>query len=419
MTKTQDREFDIVVFGATGFSGAANARYLAAHAPADVSIALAGRSEKKLQKIRSSLPSRAAQWPLIVADVDTPSTLDAMAARTKVIVTSVGPWMRYGENLLAAAVNAGCHYLDLTAEVPFVRWSIDKYHEQAVANGSRIVHSAGFDSIPSDLPVYMLYKNAAEDNQGTLTDTTTIVRKIVMVPSGGSVDTGRVYAEQAFKKGFLRMMLDPDSLTDSPGVPTRPRTRQPRDLRIVRAAKVDPSLRGTLAPFIASFYNARVVRRTNALLDGAYGPQFRYSEALAVTQLPIVSTIAAGIITAGYAIGLGAFALPPVRRLIDFALPKPGSGPGETITAKGSLSVETYTRTTTGTRYVARLQADCEPGYVMTSIMIGESALALVCDGDRLPPAAGVLTPVAALGDVLIERLNAADLITLSCDRLN
>ena len=419
MSAPHDREFDIVVFGATGFSGAANARYLAAHAPADVSIALAGRSEKKLQKIRSSLPSRAAHWPLIVADVDTPSTLDAMAARTKVIITSVGPWMRYGENLLAAAVNAGCHYLDLTAEVPFVRWSIDKYHEQAVANGSRIIHSAGFDSIPSDLPVYLLYKAAAKDNQGTLTDTTMVLRKIVGWVSGGSVDTGRVYAEHAFKKGFLRMMLDPDSLTDSPDRPPRPRTSQPRDIRIVRAASVDPSLKGTLAPFIASFYNARVVRRTNALLDGAYGPDFRYSEALAVTQRPIVSTIAAGVITAGYAIGLGAFALPPVRRLIDIAMPKPGSGPGETITDKGSLTVETYTRTTTGARYVARLQADCDPGYVMTSIMIGESALALVRDEDRLPPAAGVLTTVAALGDVLVERLQATDKIHLECERLD
>ncbi|WP_338772787.1 saccharopine dehydrogenase NADP-binding domain-containing protein [Nocardia vulneris] len=413
---TAAREFDLVVFGATGFTGGFIARYLADHAPAQVSIALAGRDLIKLAKVRDALPPRASRWTLVQADVESPASLDAMAARTRVVVTSVGPWLRYGENLVAAAVNAGCHYLDLTAEPPFVRWSIDKFHDQAVANGCRIVHSAGFDSIPSDLPVYLLHRTVAAAGEGTLTDTTMVVRKFVMWASGGSVDTGRVLAEHAFRKGVLRLLLDRDSLTANPGE-TPPSTAQPSDLRIVRAATVDPALRGTLVPFAAAFYNTRVVRRSNALLGDAYGPGFRYSETLGVTQLPIISTVAAGAVLAGYAVAATALVVPPIRRILDRLLPTAGHGPSETIRDKGVLDIETYTRTTTGARYVAHYHADGDPGYEVSALMIGQAALALVQDGDRLPEISGVLTTAAAFGDVLIDRLRAAGL-TLDCRRL-
>lgn len=417
MPDNHSREFDVVIFGATGYSGAVTARYLAEHAPPGMTIALAGRSLTKLEQLRATLPSRAGSWPLIIAEVDTPSTLDAMAARTRVVLTTVGPWMRYGENVVAAAVNAGCHYLDLTAEPPFVRWTIDKFHEQAAANGSRIVNSVGFDSVPSDLPVYLLHRTVSDDNEGTLTDTTMVLRKIVGWVSGGSVDTGRVFAEHAFKPGFLRLMLNRESLTDSPGTDAAPRAKQPFDIRVVRGKSVDPTVKGTLAPFIAGMYNTRVVRRSNALLGGAYGPGFRYQETLGLIRLPVVSAVAAGVVTLGYAIGLSAFALPPVRRLLDVVLPKPGNGPGQLVKNNGALTCETYSRTTTGARYKAVFHSDYDPGYEMTAVIIGEAAIALIEDSDRLPAIAGVLTPAAAFGDVLVERLRTAG-ITLECRRL-
>ena len=148
-----EREFDIVLYGATGFAGKLTAEYLA-RAGGDARIALAGRSQDKLQAVRDSLGEEAQSWPLISADTSQPSTLDAMAEQTRVVVTTVGPYLKYGLPLVAACAAAGTDYADLTGESIFIRESIDVYHKQAIDTGARIVHSCGFDSIPSDLTVY-------------------------------------------------------------------------------------------------------------------------------------------------------------------------------------------------------------------------------------------------------------------------
>ncbi|KUH82392.1 MULTISPECIES: saccharopine dehydrogenase NADP-binding domain-containing protein [unclassified Mycobacterium] len=409
------REFDIVVFGATGVAGAATARYLADLAPQGVSVALAGRNRAKLEQVRRSLPDRAADWTLIEADAGSPASTDAMATRTRVVMTTVGPWLRYGENLVASAVNAGTHYLDLTAETPFVRWSIDKFHDQAAQNGTRIIHSCGFDSVPSDVTAYLLHRAAADDGEGTLGDTTMILRQIWGWVSGGSVDSFRVIAGLVGNRPQLRQVLDPDALTNNPGE-SRPRPKQPFDGRIINAARVDPSLRGTLAPFPVSIYNTRIVRRTNALLGDAYGPDFRYGEGIGLVRLPIVSTVVAGAVVLGCAVAFASMATPPIRRALDIVLPKPGTGPSDKTMDRGYLGVETYTRTSTDARYVATFKLTGDPGYKGTAVMFAECALGLVLDADRLPVRAGVLTPVAALGDVLVDRLRAAG-VTLECAR--
>src|SRR6185295_14889097 len=165
------REFDIVLYGATGFAGKLTAQYLA-KAGGDARIALAGRSQDKLLAVRETLGDKAQSWPVLTADASEPSTLNAMAARTQVVVTTVGPYAKYGLPLVAACAAAGTDYADLTGEAMFMRESIDKHHKQAVDTGARIVHSCGFDSIPSDLTVYSLYKAIVEDGAGELTDTT-------------------------------------------------------------------------------------------------------------------------------------------------------------------------------------------------------------------------------------------------------
>src|SRR5215208_2958287 len=169
------REFDIVLYGATGFVGKLTAEYLA-RAGGDARIALAGRSQDKLVAVRETLGQKAQSWPLIAADASDPSSLNAMAARTQVVVTTVGPYLKYGLPLVAACAAAGTDYADLTGESIFVRESIDAHHKQAADTGARIVHSCGFDSIPSDLTVYALYRKAAEDGAGDLGDTTLVVR---------------------------------------------------------------------------------------------------------------------------------------------------------------------------------------------------------------------------------------------------
>lgn len=404
-----DREFDIIVFGATGFVGKLTAEYLAKHAPAGTKVALAGRSENKLAQIRFDLPEPANAWPLVIADINSPASLDALAARTRVVCTTVGPYLKYGEAVLAATVNAGTDYVDLTGEVPFVRLSIDKFHDQAKANGARIVHSCGFDSVPSDLGAYLLYKQVSADNEGTMGDTTMVLRKFRGGVSGGTVDSMRVIAKEAADAGTRRTLLDPHALSTEPGgYAGIKRSAEPSDLALISGAKVDPSLKGTLAPFFMASYNTRIVRRTNALLDGAYGDDFHYGETMYVGGVPFVSTAIAGAVAAGTAAFLGAMSVTPIRKVLDRVLPKPGEGPNEKTREKGHFTTETYTTTTTGKRYRSRMVAKGDPGYKATAVMLAESALSLALNRDELPPRSGILTAAAAIGDVLIERLRAA-----------
>lgn len=185
MTATP-REFDIVLYGATGFVGKLTAEYLA-RAGGDARIALAGRSTQRVLAVREALGESAQTWPILTADASLPSTLQAMAARAQVVVTTVGPYTRYGLPLVAACAAAGTDYADLTGEPMFMRNSIDLYHKQAADTGARIVHACGFDSVPSDLSVYALYHAAREDGAGELTDTNCVVRSFKGGFSGGTI----------------------------------------------------------------------------------------------------------------------------------------------------------------------------------------------------------------------------------------
>lgn len=405
------REFDVIVYGATGFVGELTARYLAEHAPSGTKIALAGRSEAKLAATRAKLPTQAADWPLVIADSASPASLDAMVSRTQVICTTVGPYLRYGEALVTAAASAGTDYVDLTGEVPFVRYSIDKAHDTAVATGARIVHSCGFDSIPSDVGTYLLYRKVTDDDAGQLTDTTMIVKAMRGGVSGGTIDSMRVIADQASDPAVRRVLLNPQALSSGPSETVNASRRsEPSDMSLVRAKSVDSSLRGTLAPFFMSSFNTRIVRRSNALLDGAYGPDFHYGEAMAVGGVPVLSTIAASTVAAGAGLFLGAMSLPPTRKLLDKVLPAPGQGPAEKSRDKGFFVTQTFTRTSTGARYRSQIRASGDPGYKATAVMLGESALALALNRDQLPKRAGVLTPTVAMGDALVDRLRGAGL---------
>ncbi|WP_161928052.1 saccharopine dehydrogenase family protein, partial [Gordonia crocea] len=315
--------------------------------------------------------------------------------------------LRYGESLVTAAASAGTDYVDLTGEVPFVRYSIDKVGDTAVATGARIVHACGFDSVPSDLGAYGLYRKAQEDGAGDLGTTTMVVMSVRGAASGGTIDSMRVIAEQARDSATRSMLLNPQALSSGPGELVRvDRRSEPSDAALVRASTVDPSLRGTLAPFFMSSFNTRIVRRSDSLLE--YGPDFRYGEAMAVGSIPVVSTIASAVVAAGLGAGLGAMSFAPTRKLLDRVLPKPGEGPSEASRDKGHFTVQTYTTTSSGRRYRSRMSAQGDPGYKATAVMLGESALALALDRDRLPARSGVLTPAAAMGDALIDRLRDA-----------
>jgi short subunit dehydrogenase-like uncharacterized protein len=413
------REFDVVVFGATGFAGELTARYLAEHAPPGTRVALAGRSEAKLAQTRAQLPAAAKDWPLIVADSDSPASLDAMAARTRVVATTVGPYLKYGEALISAVANAGTDYADLTGEVPFVRWSIDKYDDLAANTGARIVHACGYDSIPSDLGVHVLYRAVEADDAGTLGDTTMVVDKFRGGVSGGTVDSMRVITALARDKEQRKLLLNPHALSSGPGDVRRwERGAEPSDNPIGKASDVDPSLRGSIAPFVMGSYNTRIVRRSHYLMGEAYGPGFRYAEAMRVGKNPVTSRIVAGGVAAGIGALFAGMSMKPTRAVLDRFLPKPGEGPSEEARESGFFKHKTFTTTTTGARYVAHVEAQGDPGYKATAMMLGEAALTLALDRDKLPDRHGVLTPASAMGDALTDRLRAAGM-TIGAERIS
>jgi short subunit dehydrogenase-like uncharacterized protein len=405
------REYDIVVYGATGFAGALVARHLADRAPAGARIALAGRSATKLTAIKAEL---GIDWPTLIADAADETALARLAGSTRVVVTTVGPYVTYGRALVAACAAAGTDYADLTGEVLFVRDSIEANHERARRTGARIVHAAGFDSIPSDLGVHVLNRQVKADDAGDLADTTLVVTSLRGGMSGGTIDTIRRQIV-TMRKDRTRRRIAASPYSLSPDRSAEPDLGRQPDLVTLPGPTVDPSLRGTLAPFFMAPFNTRVVRRSNALRGWDYGRTFRYREVMSVGASSLSPVIAAATKAGIGAAVLGLAVTPPA--ILDRVLPEPGRGPSERTRTSGHFTVDVFTRTTTGARYRSRVSANGDPGYAATAVMLGESALALAFQRDELPPSdGGVLTPATAIGDVLADRLRAAG-FTVSASR--
>jgi short subunit dehydrogenase-like uncharacterized protein len=393
-----DAEHDVVVYGATGFVGVLTAKYLAEHAPADVRVALGGRSEDKLERTRSEL---GVDWPLVVADSQDRDAVTALARSTRVVATTVGPYLKYGKPLVEACAAAGTDYADLTGEVLFMRWAIDTAHATAAANGARIVHTCGFDSIPSDIGALLLHEAARAGGHGELEEVSLIVKRIRGAPSGGTIDTLRTAVDTVKKDPkSRRLLLDPYALSpDRAAEPDLGRERDPvKPLR-------DDRLGGWLAPFLMGSVNTRVVRRSNALQGHAYGRGFRYRE-LMLAGGGIVGAAKAAGIAGGIAGAFAGFATPGARQLLDRVLPDPGEGPSAQARERGFFNIDTHATTSSGQRLRCEIRAQGDPGYKATAVMLGESALCLA--RDDLPDAAGVLTPATAMGRVLADRLRAA-----------
>lgn len=407
------REHDLVLFGATGFVGRLTAAYLAENAPADLRVALAGRSRERLEAVRATLGSAAADWPVEVADAADGAALADLAARTRVVATTVGPYARHGLPLVEACADAGTHYADLTGEVLFVRRAIDVAQARAVASAAKVVVSCGFDSVPSDLGVFVLAEQVAADGEGWLGETTLYVRTLKGGLSGGTIDSMRQQvADTRSDRAGRRIIGDSYALTPDRSAEPPSRTRRPARsgaLGVVDAVTArlpvtrDASGRWT-APFVMASYNTRIVRRSNALSGYAYGRELRYAEVTDCGRdltAPVKATALSGAL-------LGLFAgmsFGPTRALLAKVLPKPGEGPDPQAQQAGRFVLDIETTTTTGARYRARVAADKDPGYSGTAVMLGESALCLALDD--LPGGGGVLTPATAMGDALVDRLRA------------
>jgi short subunit dehydrogenase-like uncharacterized protein len=377
-----ERDYDIVVFGATGFTGALTAEYLAAHAPPGLRWALAGRNMGKLEQVRARLGSGSEQVPLLRAEVTDQASVREVAEATRVVITTVGPYIRYGEPLVAACAEAGTDYVDLTGEPEFVDRMWLGYHDRAAASGARLVHSCGFDSIPYDLGAQFTVEQMPEGAPISLEG---------FVRVGGTF-SGGTYQSTIEILGRLRQGM-------SVARERRSREARPSDRRVRGASGAphqDEFAGGWVMP-VPTIDPQTVLRSARAL--ERYGPDFRYSHYLVVRRLPVAVGLAGG------AAGLIALAqIPPARRAL-LKLKSSGSGPSPEEREKAWFRVRFRARSGGGQPVLSEVSGG-DPGYGETSKMLAESALCLAFDD--LPQRAGQLTPAVAMGDALRRRLVAA-----------
>ena len=398
-----ERDYDVVLFGATGFTGQLVAERLVERAPEGTRIALAGRSLAKLGAVRDGLGPQAAGWPLLLADSANDSTLTKLARSTVAIASTVGPYLKYGLPLVEACAKAGTHYVDLTGEVLFMRASADAYDQMARESGARIVHSCGFDSIPSDLGVLLLHEAA-----GALGQTTLLVKDARGGFSGGTLASGRAQAEAMAADPAARAIAsDPYSL--SPDRDAEPDLDGQGDLageRDLSGAVHHPDL-GWLGSFVMGPTNSRVVRRSNALAGYPYSREFRYQEAMSFGEGLSARAKATGMSAGMGALG-AAMSFGPTRSGMGKVLPKPGEGPSAEDRAAGHFRMDIHGYGLDGQHYVATVAAQGDPGYAATSLMLAEAVLLAASGDPDLPDVAGVLTPATGFGMALVERLRAA-----------
>lgn len=395
------REFDLVLIGATGFTGRLVAEHLLARHGADGSLrwALAGRNREKLAQVRESLGPGADALPLVVADSHDRPSLDALATSTRVVCSTVGPYALHGAELVAACAAAGTDYCDLTGEVPWMRRMLDAHAESAARSGARLVHCCGFDSIPSDLGVAFLQEQAATRLGAPLTRVRMRVKALRGGLSGGTAASMLQIMEESRRDPEIkRILANPYALCP-------PEHRRGVHQPYVAGPAFDPVFRAWSAPFVMAAINTRIVHRSNALAGSAYGPEFRYDEAMLTGRGLRGRTRAITL-----SLGLGAFAagaaLGPTRALIRrWMLPAPGDGPDAEKRASGLFDLRFHGVTADGRELTARVTGDRDPGYGSTSKMLGEAAVCLARDLAPGEPAGGFWTPATALGTRLRERL--------------
>ena len=393
------REFDIIVLGATGFTGTLVAEYLVERYGVDQELrwGAAARSEEKLGRLRSELGEAAANLPLIIADSLDEDSMNDLAKRTRVVLTTVGPYAHFGSPLVAACAANGTHYCDLAGEVQWIRRMIDAHHEQAADTGAKIVHCCGFDSIPMDIGAWFLQQEAQARHGDYCTAITMFVKNMRGGASGGTMASMmNIMREARDDREVARVLARPYSLNPE-GEQKGPDEGDQRGIRY------DEGTKSWTAPFVMATVNTRVVRRTHALLGYPWGEAFRYHEAIR-TAPGAGGWLKAATITGGLA-GLVTFAsFGPTRSLLErHILPKPGTGPNREARENGFYNLLQIGELPDGSTIRGKITGDRDPGYGSTSKMLAEAAMCLAFDdtGDN----GGVLTPAAAMAAPLLERL--------------
>jgi short subunit dehydrogenase-like uncharacterized protein len=376
-------KFDIVVYGATGFTGQLVAEYLAQHyvGAGDPKWAMAGRSLEKLASVRDAIGAPA-DTALIVADASDPASLQAMIDQTKSVVTTVGPYLLYGNDLVAACAASGTDYFDLCGETPWMRRMIDAHEATAQRSGARIVFSCGYDSLPFELGVFRCEEAAKTTLGAPVSRVKGRVRAMKGTFSGGTAASGRALFEAAAKDhDLLALMRDPFSLTPGFQGPKQPAGNKPM---------LDEDLKAWVTPFFMANINTRNVHRSNMLLGFPYGRDFVYDE-MEITGPGEEGEASARRIHAAN------------NKMATSAIPKPGEGPSKEERETGYYDLLFVGIAADGRQVRVAVRGDRDPGYGSTSKMIAECAVCLLRDAPEVK--AGIWTPGAAMGDRLIKRL--------------
>lgn len=393
-----DREWDVVLYGATGFTGKQSAAYFAKHAPEGLKWAIAGRNAAKLEAIREAVGR--SDIGILVADALDGPAIESMVARTRVILSTAGPFALYGDALVETCVRYGVHYVDITGESPWVRSLIDRFHEQAAADKTRIVPMCGFDSVPSDLGAFMV----ADFIRREWDLETARIRSGFTLSRGGLNGGTLASALNLGESKQGRAMYDLALL--NPGGSTKAeRDRSPMHTRVV----YDEDFQKYLCPFVMAAVNTQVVRRSNALfgLEGrAYGGDFIYSEAMEAG-----SRARALVLTGGLAAVGALLAQPLGRRLAKRLGPAPGEGPSEEDMDQGYTRTRYVGEATDGRKVRGEMSYGGDAGNRMTVLALCECALALATQLDDMPDRGGILTPATAFEGVLLSRLRRAGMV--------
>lgn len=390
------RPYDLILLGATGFTGRLVAEYLIENYGTGDTLrwAMAGRNRDKLERVRRELTE--ADLPLLVADAQDAASLDALTQQARVLCTTVGPYAKYGSEVVASCVRSGTHYCDLCGEVQWIRRMIDRHHAEAKAKALRIVHCCGFDSLPSELGVHYLQQQARERTGQYCTEIKTGLKAASGGFSGGTIASlANVLAEAEDDRSIYQVLLDPYSLNPAA-------ERHGSDGPDLRTVAYDADFGSWKCPFVMAGINTRVVRRSHALLGWPYGTDFRYSECtltgdgLAGRLKAYLTSIPLGLLMAAKPGTL-------TKKLLDRFAPQPGEGPSAQARKKGFWVYDLVGIPPDGSQLNARVSGDRDPGYGSTSKMLAEAALCLA--QDELPPHYGVITPAYAMAESLLPRL--------------
>ena len=397
MNDTLDRSFDLVIYGATGFTGALVAEYLH-QTQSGLSWAIAGRSQRKLDLLKDRI--NAPDLETIVADSESSDDMRRLVTSTRVVISTVGPYARFGTPLVEACAAEGTHYCDLTGEPQWMASIFERVSPLAEETGARLIHCCGFDSIPSDLGVFVAQQSMMNKHGLFATKVSGRMGKSKGAVSGGTVASMLLAVEQAVSDPIARKVLnDPYGLYPSELSPGSDGPDQ-------RGVRWDDRFESWTGPFVMAAINSKVVRRSNALASLVYGADFSYDESL------LVDNRRSGLLMAGgMSIGMTALAIPPLRRLISKRLPQPGEGPSVSERENGFFEFFVHAHHPTDSEKDVRIcvKGKRDPGYGATSRMLAQAGLSLAFDD--LDVEGGIWTPASALGNHLVNRLADVDII--------